>query len=275
MRTVAPLSLTLLVLTGLAGFSQPAGKALPKLPEPPRELAQPPADGAKTPSGLVTRVLRHGQPGAHPRPQDYVTFHYTGWTLDGRSFDSTLALDGPLTLPLERLMKGMVEGMGLMTAGEKRLLWVPEALAFAGAKGKPAGNLVLEVDLLAVDPPPSEAPADLTRPPEEALLRPSGLVFRSLRAGTGTQHPTKRSTVTVHYSGWTQDGKLFDSSVLRRSPATFRLDGVIKGWTEGVQLMVKGDKFRFWVPQKLAYQGEEGKPAGLLVFDIELQEFWQ
>ena len=78
--------------------------------------------------------------------------------------------------------------------------------------------------------------------------------------------------VTVHYSGWTTDGEMFDSSVMRGSPATFGLGQVIPGWTEGVQLMVEGEKRRFWIPAKLAY-GENpqgGAPAGTLVFDVEL-----
>jgi peptidylprolyl isomerase len=74
----------------------------------------------------------------------------------------------------------------------------------------------------------------------------------------------------VHYSGWTTDGKMFDSSVSRGQPARFRLDQVIPGWTEGLQLMVPGERRRLWIPQKLAYRGEPGKPAGMLVFDVEL-----
>jgi peptidylprolyl isomerase len=76
--------------------------------------------------------------------------------------------------------------------------------------------------------------------------------------------------VVVHYTGWTTDGKMFDSSVQRGEPAEFSLDGVIRGWTEGVQMMVRGEKRRLWIPEALAYQGEPGKPAGMLVFDIEL-----
>ena len=79
--------------------------------------------------------------------------------------------------------------------------------------------------------------------------------------------------VEVHYSGWTTDGKMFDSSVVRGSTAKFPLNRVIKGWTEGVQLMVKGEKRRFWIPGKLAYGDtpkRPGAPAGTLVFDVEL-----
>jgi len=247
---------------------------LPAFPQVPADLVAPPAEALKSPSGLITRVLKPGTDGKHADAKDYVTLHYTGWTRDGKVFDSTLAREEPLTLPLERLMKGMGEGVRLMSEGEVRRMWIPEALAFAGAKGKPVGDLVLDVTLLAVDPPPTQAPADVAQPPAEARLSRSGLVFRTLRAGTGTVHPGRRSHVNVHYTGWTSDGKMFDSSLLRGSSADFRLDEVIKGWTEGIQLMVKGEKARLWIPEKLAYRGEDGKPAGRLVFDVELLGFW-
>ena len=92
-----------------------------------------------------------------------------------------------------------------------------------------------------------------------------------LNAGTGGRASTASSTVTVHYTGWTTDGKMFDSSVTRGQPTSFGLGDVIKGWTEGVQLMVQGEKTRFWIPGTLAYKGEE-PPYGMLVFDIELLE---
>ena len=74
----------------------------------------------------------------------------------------------------------------------------------------------------------------------------------------------------MHYTGWTTDGKMFDSSVQRGQPATFTLDGVIAGWTEGLQMMVEGEKRRFWIPESLAYNGQSGAPVGMLVFDVEL-----
>ena len=77
----------------------------------------------------------------------------------------------------------------------------------------------------------------------------------------------------VHYTGWTTDGKAFDSSVARGKPATFPLNRVIAGWTEGLQLMTVGEERRFWIPQDLAYKGRPGPPAGMLVFDVELLEF--
>ena len=76
--------------------------------------------------------------------------------------------------------------------------------------------------------------------------------------------------MTVHYSGWTTDGKLFDSSLMRGQTASFGLGDVIEGWTEGLQLMVPGEKTRFWIPERLAYKGQANGPKGMLVFDVEL-----
>ncbi len=114
------------------------------------------------------------------------------------------------------------------------------------------------------------APADVAAPPADATVTASGLASRQLEAGTGTTHPTARSRVLVHYSGWTTDGRMFDSSVSRGEPIAFGLHQVIPGWTEGVQLMVEGEKRRFWIPENLAYGGRPGPPAGMLVFDVEL-----
>ena len=115
-------------------------------------------------------------------------------------------------------------------------------------------------------------PDDVKAPPADAQKTPSGLASKVVKKGTGAVHPTSTSSVTVHYSGWTTDGKMFDSSVARGEPATFPLDRVIKGWTEGVQLMVVGEKRRFWIPGELAYDNSPrpGAPKGMLVFDVEL-----
>jgi FKBP-type peptidyl-prolyl cis-trans isomerase len=113
------------------------------------------------------------------------------------------------------------------------------------------------------------APVDVAAPPADAVKTPSGLASKVIKAGTGTVHPTKTDSVTVHYTGWTTDGKMFDSSVPRGEPSTFPLDQVIAGWTEGLQLMVAGETRRLWIPEQLAYRGQH-QPKGMLVFDVEL-----
>ena len=114
------------------------------------------------------------------------------------------------------------------------------------------------------------APADVAAPPADATTTASGLASKVLKPGTGTTHPSARSRVRVHYSGWTTDGKMFDSSVARNEPISFGLNQVIPGWTEGVQAMVEGETRRLWIPEKLAYAGAAGAPKGMLVFDVEL-----
>ena len=119
-------------------------------------------------------------------------------------------------------------------------------------------------------PPGLPPPPDVAAPPADSVKAPSGLSTRVLQPGTGQRHPRTSDTVIVHYTGWTTDGKMFDSSVQRGQPSEFRVDQVIRGWTEGLQMMVEGEKRRLWIPESLAYQGQPGQPQGMLVFDVEL-----
>jgi len=235
------------------------------VPAPP-DVAAPPADAQKTASGLATKVLKPGTGKDHPTRDDLVTVHYSGWTTDGKMFDSSVQRGQPSTFGVARVIPGFGEGLQLMTVGEKRRLWIPEALAYKGQEGRPKGMLVFDVELLDI---PNRAPSDVKAPPADAKKTASGIAYKVLKEGVGGRHPKASDSVTVHYTGWTTDGKMFDSSVTRGQPATFPLDGVIAGWTEGVQLMVEGEKARFWIPEKLAYKGERA-PYGMLVFDIEL-----
>ena len=104
-------------------------------------------------------------------------------------------------------------------------------------------------------------PPDVAAPPADAAKTPSGLASKVITPGTGKTHPGKSDIVTVHYTGWKTDGSMFDSSVLRGKPSSFPLDRVIAGWTEGVQLMVEGEKRRFWIPEALAYKGSASRRA--------------
>jgi len=93
-------------------------------------------------------------------------------------------------------------------------------------------------------PPGLPPPPDVAAPPADSVKAPSGLSTRVLQTGTGQRHPRTSDTVMVHYTGWTTDGKMFDSSVQRGQPSEFRVDQVIRGWTEGLQMMVEGEKRR-------------------------------
>jgi peptidylprolyl isomerase len=260
-----------LILTLGAGLAaqQPARPAY-TAPAPP-DVAKAPADAVKTASGLASKVLQPGTGTARPTAEDYVTVHYTGWSSDGKMFDSSYARDAASTFPVNKVIKGWGEGVQLMTVGEKRRLWIPQELAYAGQAGRPQGMLVFDVELLEIVPSPTTPPPDVAAVPADALKTPSGLAYKVLRpAAKPGAHPTKASRVTVHYSGWTTDGKLFDSSLTRGQTASFGLGDVIEGWTEGLQLMVPGEKTRFWIPERLAYKGQDNGPKGMLVFDVEL-----
>jgi peptidylprolyl isomerase len=195
-------------------------------------------------------------------------------------FDSSVERDEKISFPLKGVIAGWTEGVQLMVVGEKTRFWIPASLAYGDTPsrpGAPFGQLVFDIELFGIKelPKPPEVPADVAQAPADATTTDSGLAYKVLQPGTGTDHPSATNEVEVHYSGWTTDGKMFDSSVVRGETISFALNGVIKGWTEGVQLMVEGEKTRFWIPGDLAY-GETprrpGAPAGTLVFDIELFE---
>lgn len=108
---------------------------------------------------------------------------------------------------------------------------------------------------------------------EGVVVLPSGLQYQVLKEGNGKK-PSATDQVKCHYEGTLIDGTIFDSSYQRNEPATFGLNQVIAGWTEGVQLMSEGSKYRFFIPYNLAY-GERGAgaqipPFAALVFDVEL-----
>lgn len=262
-----------------AATSAPPARPLPPkpvdLPAPP-DVGAAPADAQKTASGLASKVLTPGTGKEHPASWDSVKVHYTGWTKAGRMFDSSVTRNEPAVFRLDGVIKGWTEGLQLMVAGEKRRFWIPAALAYGERPppGAPAGELVFDVELLQVTPGPKPPPVpeDVKAVPAGAKKTASGLAYRVLKDAKGKDAPKPNSMVRVNYTGWTTDGQMFDSSVVRGTPATFRLDQVIKGWTEGLQLMKVGDSVRFWIPAKLAYGDNPmpGQPKGMLVFDVDL-----
>jgi len=266
-----------------------AAPAAPAAPEAPADVKAPPADAVKTASGLCSKVLQAGKGEKKPAAADTVTVHYSGWTTDGKLFDSSVQRGQPASFPLNGVIKGWTEGLQLMVEGEKRRFWIPADLAYGEPQpgsDRPGGMLVFDVELISIKPAaqppatpvikplasPPAPPADVKGPPDDAEKSTTGLASRVLVKGKGTVHPKVTDQVTIHYSGWTTDGKLFDSSEQRGKPATFPLNKVIIGLIEGVQLMVEGEKRRLWIPTKLAYGDTPtgGRPAGMLVFDVEL-----
>lgn len=246
-----------------------------KAPAVPSNVAGPPDSATTTMSGLAYQVLRAGTGTESPDPQDRVEVHYSGWTTDGKMFDSSVTRNQTAKFPLTGVIPGWTEVLGLMVVGEKIRVWIPKELAYEDKPGRPAGMLVFDIELLTIEniTPPPAPPKNVAKPPRRAKRTKSGLRYQRLTKGPPGPRPTAKSRVEVHYTGWTTDGKMFDSSVARGKPMKFPLTSVIAGWTEGVMLMRVGDKTRFWIPEKLAYKGSRGKPAGILVFDIELLSF--
>ncbi|HEX8411329.1 MAG TPA: FKBP-type peptidyl-prolyl cis-trans isomerase [Thermoanaerobaculia bacterium] len=236
-------------------------------PAPPADLATPPADAVRTESGLVTKVLAAGTGTEKPAEDSLTRVRFTVWKPDG-TLVQHVAEPATVMVGIQKMLPGWREASLQMVAGESRRIWIPHTLG--AGKIKAGESLVIDSTLVEILPNPTTAPADVAAPPADAAVTSSGLAYKVLRAGTGTARPKRHQTVEVHYTGWTTDGKMFDSSLLRGQTAEFPLEGVIKGWTEGLQLMVEGERTRFWIPSKLAYGKERGKPQGMLVFDIEL-----
>jgi len=233
-------------------------------PAPPADFTNPPADAERAENGLVTKQLTKGTGSVKPAANSLLRLRYTVWKEDG-TLVQHIAAPQTVFIAVAKMIPGWGQAAQQMVVGETRRAWIPQPLN----GGKLDLGLVIDTELLEVVDAPV-APADVAAPPADATVTESGLAYKVLRPGTGTEHPKRRGAVEVHYSGWTTDGKMIDSSVLRGQTSEFRLDEVIKGWTEGLQLMVEGEKTRFWIPAKLAYANDKSKPQGMLVFDIEM-----
>ena len=260
-----------------------------------------------TETGLQVETLSEGE-GPSPTPDDYVNIHYVGQLMDGETFDSSVEREEPVLEPVEAFMPGLREALTMMSQGETARVVVPPELAF-GATGTPNGMIgpneaiVFDIELLEVIP--AENQERVQELEQEAMARAearfeslaaenagaaesflsenaqrdgiqvteSGLQYEVLEEGDGEASPVAEDMVEVHYRGTLPDGTEFDSSYARGEPATFPLNRVIAGWTEGLQLMSEGDKYRFYIPPALAY-GEGGKgpigPNQLLIFDVDL-----
>jgi FKBP-type peptidyl-prolyl cis-trans isomerase len=236
----------------------------------PADLGAPPNDAVKSPTGLISKIVRAGSSQEKPIATDVVTVDYTGWRSDGLMYDSSVVRGKPSTFPLDRVMPGWKECVLQMTIGEIRRCWVPQELAYKGQSGRPTGTVVFDIELIDTHSSPLIAPPDVKAPPADAKRTASGMAYKELRPGTGSRRASPFSQVLVHYTGWTTDGRMFDTSITKGQPVEMRLDEVIKGWTEGVAMMAEGQRMRFWIPEGLAYQGKGDGPRGMLVFDIEL-----
>jgi FKBP-type peptidyl-prolyl cis-trans isomerase FklB len=210
---------------------------------------------------LLSAVAANAQRVALNTAQDSASFAY------GMLIGNSLKRQLPPGLNLDLVMRGLsdaVKGNELpldqQTATDVFNRYTQEAQRQAGEENKIAGQKFLEEN----------------KKRSGVITTASGLQYEVLRRGEGKIAPKATDRVKVHYHGTTIDGEVFDSSVQRGEPITFGLNQVIAGWTEGLQLMHVGDKFKFYIPAELAY-GERSpspkiKPNSVLIFEVELFE---
>jgi peptidylprolyl isomerase len=263
----------------------PADAAGPATPpmfiwKPPADVSMPPADAERDPSGLARKVLTPGKGSAHPTPDDYVDLKYAGWERNGRQFEGMAPDNDPRRFDQKDLTPGLQQELQRMTEGEKRRIWVPAALAYAKRTdfaNAPKGDMTYEVELVRIIPRPA-VPADVKAAPKGAKTTKSGVQYVVLAKGKGKRNPVDETRADVIYTGWTPDGKQFQASVAGSDKVTIRVKLLPPGWREAMKMMVEGDKWRLWIPGKLAFgeiqPGAEllpfGPPPGPVTYDVEL-----
>lgn len=188
---------------------------------------------------------------------------YAFGMLIGKSLMRQLPPDLDIDLMLKALtstLKNEAQPFDQQQSNEIFTNFTQKAQVEAGAKSKAEGQRFLEEN----------------KKRKEVSTTASGLQYEVLKRGEGKESPKATDQVKVHYHGTNIDGSVFDSSVERGEPITFGLNQVIAGWTEGVQLMHVGDKFKFYIPSELAYGDRSPspkiKPNSTLVFEVELFE---
>lgn len=248
---------------------------LAQKPDPipvPEDVAAAPDNAQRTSSGLASRVLEPGKGDRPPGPNDMVSIRYTGWKTDGLQFDTTEYKKRPRKFRLDLIITGLSEGLQLMVVGEKRRLWIPEELAYAGRQDGIPGMLVYDVKLIEVFRAP-ETPPDIAAAPASAVKTDSGLAYLVLASAEGDP-PGPQDKVSAHVDSWMPDGTLFDSTRLRDSPTSFQLDQSVPAFHEMIGSMAPGEKRRVWSPAELAQLDEDSSIDTPMVFEIELLQFF-
>lgn len=263
--------------------AKPVATAPKGSPNDPKQRSIEGITPVTTDSGLKYYDIKVGD-GEEPESGAKVSVHYSGWDTSGKLFDSSVKRGSPFSFNTDRgVIKGWIEGVKGMKVGGIRRLEIPANLAY----GK--NDLIFEVEMLGIDAPAAgnanaagkgEAKKDDTPDPVPSSIEgltpvttESGLKYYVLKKGDG-EIPRSGAEVTAHYSGWLTDGTLFDSSVKRGQPFTFRTNGgVIEGWLEAASTMKVGEKRRLEIPPDLGYgERQSGKiPANsTLIFEMEL-----
>jgi peptidylprolyl isomerase len=245
-------------------------------------------------SGVKFRDVKEGLGEPCPAGAN-VTIHYTGWLTNGTVFDSSRKNGEPANFDLANLIPGWQKGIPGMKPGGIRKLVISPAMGYGSHQNKgniPANStLIFEVELIAArasgGPPEAGGGRNVATGSGRALSDGSnggtddpnlkelegGLKYRDVKEGTG--EPVKPgASITIHYTGWTVDGNVFDSSRKSGAPATFSLGGLIPGWQQGIPGMKPGGIRKLVIPASLGYgargAGRDIPPNATLVFEIEL-----
>lgn len=242
-------------------------------PEPPPFVALDPEQTTTKESGLKVQVISEGE--GTVGADTPLGMHYDIWNMQGELLQSTQMQDAALYdafSNMARAFRFLGEVHEDVKIGGTYLFEVPATIGLGAHKHPKVGEgepTIWRIRVTgAFSPPEFRMPAE-----EELTTTASGLKYKILREGDG-ETPALTNQATCHYTGWLTDGTEFDSSFARKRPSTFALRGVIKGWTEGLQLMKEGDRAVFVIPGKLGY-GARGSaphigPDATLVFVIDL-----
>jgi FKBP-type peptidyl-prolyl cis-trans isomerase len=248
----------------------PAAAAPAREPTPAAISGKPPADAVTTPSGLAFVVLQAGSGDEKPELHDKVRVEFIAWSTKG-PFDSRKKNGGTDVFEMKGVIAGWTEALRAMRVGERRRLWIPDELAYPGLRANPTLS-VFEVELLEIlrGQPPLPAPPDVAAAPADATRTSSGLAYKLLTRGGGSDKPNAWDRVKLHYTGWTSDGALLESSSGSGKPAIFDVAEAMPGWQEALPLMAAGDRARLWIPASLAQRGRADVSRADVVYDLEL-----
>ena len=257
---------TILLAALLAAFPLASHAADATADPPPKD---PPADAQRSVTGLAMIQTQKGYGSESPDGNDYVAFHFTLWTPAGVKAQSSYDAGQPMNLPMDKVLPAWREALGQMVKGEKRRLWVPEHLTPRNPQSGPKGAVICDVELMAFRALPNLPPDHLT-PPDDAERTMFGAYSKVIEKGTGTQKGVEGSGVLAHFTLWTEDGKIHDSTHARERPTLFIYEKVMPAFADVLKLMVDGEKRLIWIPGNVANGNWVGAPKGMLIFQAEV-----